>query len=545
MGSEVESLGEALGKVCLLSKSQLQKELAGVVRYSQGTSRASWKRDKAPNWWREGELVDAYNVKAEIEPFGPVKNSSTSGMQAALVMFYSSRIYFENNLKERLSASELEDIADGKNPYPAKHYASNNPAASKSSAPMPSEEVMNTPAKAKTIEDGGSEVEVQEDTDGPVLVCSALPDVAELSDEDVTKEEADENPISGSIEENTEEEESDEEDSKRPEETEQEFVGEQVAASSQAEVERDGGEDSHSAASETETIASASTVPEREPEDSSAYSVPDLCKVINKLKKRCLEDRKTALLDMFVAAVEERANRTIDTAEQKSWLTILSLELSIAISKSQREETKRKDTEQLQRHKTQVNQHIKMQLYRLSPAIRNMPIEEFEELGGTADKARKGIADVNSEEALGDSAKITETVRKTRRTARKVPPTEVLETPAIPQAPSTAMRRSRRNAAQASSAKTRALFEGTPLRAPKMGETLVFSANGSPLEIGPLISKTRTTRATRAGRPPVAPVPFADALSSLLSTQSQEDPEGLKEILLATARKIPTKRSKR
>lgn len=122
--ASLAKLEDALQHVHELSKTALTKEIAVVVRASQGSSRASWKSAQRPNWWDEERHVSTDNIDHDVPAFGSVRTLTTDGIRAALALYYQSRIHFEKHVRGSADEAKFleEDCNDGKNPFPPEHY---------------------------------------------------------------------------------------------------------------------------------------------------------------------------------------------------------------------------------------------------------------------------------------------------------------------------------------------------------------------------------------------------------------------------------------
>ncbi len=169
--ASVAKLEDALQHVHSLTKTALTKELASVVRASQGASRASWKSAQRPNWWEEGRHVSTDNVDHAVPVFGPLKSQSADDMRAALVTFYKSRIYFEQHVRGSPNEATYleEDCNDGKNPFPPEHYAQNeDEPAEEEAEEQPEEQSEEQPDEAKEDEVMEEVVDVEPDKEDEV-----------------------------------------------------------------------------------------------------------------------------------------------------------------------------------------------------------------------------------------------------------------------------------------------------------------------------------------------------------------------------------------
>lgn len=320
------SLDESLADVAGLSKAQLQKELAAAVRYSQGTSRASWKKDKAPNWWTEGAVVNSHGVAGHVAAFATPKTLSLECLQAALAQFYLSRIYFESHLKDVISGDDLEDVAEGKNPYPEEHYAGSGIAAipqedvDVEDEDADDEEVNNEKAKDKVEPEEGSDEDVKAE---PEL---AVPSQTESLDESHVSERA----------------------------TEEDTV-----------VDDDPGEKD----SEEEELNKSKA---------KHYDLDELEKFFKKLRKRKLDFRVKKLSEVWELAMEDQW--FVQNAWRRdigSWMKRMALEIGIARAWHSLEMFERKTREQLKRENNQLDIICQMKQHRIPSAMLNVPLKNW------------------------------------------------------------------------------------------------------------------------------------------------------------------------
>lgn len=161
MAASVEKLRDSLESIPGLGKTTLSKEIASVVRFSQGTTRASWKTEKQPNWWRDGHDVSLDGDTFIVPKFQAVKQLAADGIKAALCMFYRSRIHFEEHVRESASDAILSESFDGKNPYPPEHYRSTG--GEEQDAPHQDDQSDDVMADVQSVEDDDEGQQEDED----------------------------------------------------------------------------------------------------------------------------------------------------------------------------------------------------------------------------------------------------------------------------------------------------------------------------------------------------------------------------------------------
>lgn len=587
---------EIIEHILSLKKADLIKELGAAVRSSQETARASWKKDRMPEWWQEGVhiAVDA-KISGVMPEFTSPRGAhwSVDGMRIALAAYHVFRAAEAkkstgscgsnqeegkcNKSGDDSNNNNAENDLDGSDsprhnaPSTAKRESSSRLSRALADSPQgdqgrPQEEDTSSPSQDGS--DGDKENDTQlphDDSRSSVRERSPLNhNASSRNADDQAAKVCSENASSSNLDRAAL-------SSTNPANAESAAADEPLSPAANRHLKRESSsrpltpqkvqkaDEPKARASGPARIRRGSGSCERR---QTVSSVESLRKLLKGMKKRRPRDR-ARILRLMLADATASATRRVSLKSlprvKKLELLKLALEAGRAKLDVQAEAMERRKEMALKEGLELIKERIAEDRKLLTPETANLTVKQFvaprasaSSLAETGKDDTKAVKPRNEEgpKKAGRAlppvpSRNLQTRRKVRGDVRRDPrpaagrtaPTALTAPTAGAAASSTTsgagVRRSSRRASQTATEKTRLILQRRPSRTPRQGENILYSANGSPIEI----SKTKRPRKGRIGRPPKPSESVTDILARIESLPAHSNAD-LQKVLRATQRKL-------